>query len=359
MLGCLVKRELNVGVIGLGHMGMLHLMNCRYIEGVKVVAAADKSRAALKRAESFGVKNLFTDYHDLFNESPKLDAVIISLPNFLHFESVKLALEAGVDVFVEKPLAVSVKEGRELVKLVEKSGRKLMVGHCMRFIDVTEKMKVALEEGRIGDLEVVTLEQILNGPFAHGAVPTPVPEWWFDPQKTGGGVLLDLGYHMIDLFRFFVGDEGFKVLFSWFEHKFNLPMEDGAILVLKSCKSNIRGIINVGWFQKSVFPEYNFRMILHGCAGYISSDDLVPKNIYLHAIKEGTKNILRRIIGKKIKPLSYSYYYEAYYKELQQFFDCINRDCDPPVSAVDGLKTLEIIEEAYRNFNKNHVYRGV
>jgi predicted dehydrogenase len=348
---------LNVGVIGLGHMGMLHLMDCMHIDDVKVVAAADKSKTALKRAKAFGVKNLFNDYKELLDGFPKVDVAIISLPNFLHFESISLALEAGVDVFVEKPLAVTVEEGREIVKLVEKSGRKLMVGHCMRFVDAAERMKTVLEDGRIGDLEVVTLEQILNGPFAHGAVPTPVPEWWFDPKKTGGGVLLDLGYHMIDLFRFFVGEDS-KVLFSWFEHKFNLPMEDGAILVLRSCGSNVRGIVNVGWFQKSVFPEYNFRMILHGCAGYISSDDLVPKNPYLHAVKEGLKNIMRKAVKRKIKPLSYSYYYEAYYKELRHFFDCIKNDYDPPVSAVDGLKTLEIIEEAYKNFDKNHVYRS-
>jgi predicted dehydrogenase len=348
---------IKVGVIGLGRVGMLHLMNCRHIDDVEVVAAADKSKMALKKAESFGVKNLFTDYRELLDGSCKVDAVVISLPNFLHLESVRLALENGVDVFVEKPLAVSVEEGKEIVRMVKKSGRKLMVGHCMRFIDAAEKMKVALDEGRIGDLEVVTLEQILNGPFAHGAVPILVPEWWFDLKKTGGGVLIDLGYHMIDLFRFFVGEDS-KVIFSWFEHKFNLPIEDGAILVLRSCRSNVRGIVNVGWFQKSVFPEYNFRMVLHGCAGYISSDDIVPKNIYFYAIKEGAKNILRKAIGRKIKPLSYSYYYEAFYKELRQFFDCIRKDGDPPVSAVDGLKILEVIEEAYKNFDENHVYRG-
>jgi len=193
---------LEVGVVGLGHMGMLHLMNCLHIEGVKITAVADQSKKRLSKAKSIGVKNLYTDYHDLLNDSSNISAVIISLPNFLHFDSIRLALEAGFNIFVEKPMANTVEECQKIVKLVDKSGRKFMIGHCMRFIDATEKMKAAADMGRIGDLEVITIEQILNGPFAHGAVPTPVPEWWFDPKKAGGGVLLDLGYHLIDLFRF-------------------------------------------------------------------------------------------------------------------------------------------------------------
>ena len=343
---------LKVGVVGLGHMGRLHLMNCLHIEGIKITAAADRSKMALNKAKSIGVKNLYTDYHDLLNDSSNMDAVVISLPNFLHFDSIRLALEAGLDVFVEKPMANTVEECQKIVKLVENSGREFMIGHCMRFIDATEKMKAIADIGQIGDLEVVTVEQILSGPFAHGAVPTPVPEWWFDPKKAGGGVLLDLGYHLIDLFRFFTGEDP-EILFSCFDHKFNLPMEDGAILILRSPESDVKGIINVGWYQKSVFPEYNFRMILHGNAGYISSDDLVPRNIYLYAIKEGTKNLLRKVVGKKIKPLSYSYYFEAYYRELQHFFDCIMSDSNPSVSAIDGLKTIELIEKVYKDHDKN------
>lgn len=342
----------NVGIIGLGHMGSLHMMNCLHIDCAKIIAAADRSKIGLSKARSLGIKNLYEDYHDLLSNSSNLDAVVISLPNFLHLESIQLALEAGLNVFVEKPMANTVDECLKIVKLVEKSGRKFMIGHCMRFIDATEKMKDMADIGLIGDVEVITLEQILNGPFAHGAVPTPVPEWWFDPKKAGGGVLLDLGYHLIDLFRFLVGEDC-KTLFSCFDHKFNLPMEDEAILILRSSESATKGIINAGWYQKSVFPEYNFRMVLHGNAGYISSDNLVPKNIYLHAVKEGTKNLLRKVVGKKIKPLAYSYYYEAYYKELQHFFDCIMNDSNPSISATDGLKTIELIEEAYKNHNKN------
>lgn len=342
---------LNVGVIGLGHMGMLHLMNCRHIDGVRVVAVADKSKRALKKAEAFGVKALFTDYQDLLKGPPKVDAVIIALPNFMHFKSLESALEAGVDVFVEKPLAKTVEECERILQLVKKSGRKLMVGHNMRFIEAVEKMKDVMDSGRIGEVEVITLEQILNGPFTHGAVPKPVAEWWFDPKRAGGGVLLDLGYHLLDLFHFFTGEDS-EVVFSHLSYKFNLPMEDGAIVILRT-NSGVRGIVNVGWFQKSVFPEYNFRVILHGCAGFISSEDHAPKNIYFHAIKEGTKNVLRKIFGRKIKPLSYSYYYEAYYKELQCFFNCIKNDSDPPVSVLDGLKTLKLVEEAYKKFGKS------
>jgi len=334
-------------MIGLGKMGRLHMMNCLKIDEVKIIAAADPSKKSLNEAKSAGVNHLYTDYHDLLNHPSNIDAVIISLPHFLHFESIQLALEYGLDVFVEKPMANMVEECREIVKSVGKSGRKLMVGHCMRFIDAIEQMKEIKDKGRIGDLEVVTLEELLNGPFAHGLIPTPVPEWWFDPKKSGGGVLLDLGYHLIDLFRFFAGEDC-KVEFCCLDHKFNLPLEDGAILILRSCDSSVKGIVNVGWFQKSVFPEFNFRVILHGNAGYVSSEDLVPRNVYLHAIKEGTKNFLRKVIGKKIKVLSYSYYYTQYPKELQHFFDCVKNDSNPPVSAIDGLKTIELIEEAYK-----------
>ncbi|MFQ6127211.1 MAG: Gfo/Idh/MocA family protein [Candidatus Heimdallarchaeota archaeon] len=344
---------INVGTIGLGRMGRLHMMNCLQIDDVKVVAAADPSKKALRKAKSLGVSKLYTDYHDLLNHSSNIDAVVVSLPNFLHFETIQLALEAGLNVFTEKPMANTVKECREIVKSVEKSGRKFMVGHCVRFMGVVEKMKENLDKGFIGNLEVATIEEVINGPFAHPRVPAPVADWWFDPRKSGGGVLLDLGYHMIDLFRFLVGDS--VVVFSCLDHKFSLPVEDSAIVILRSSDSSTKGIINVGWYQKTIFPKYNFRVILHGNAGYLSSDDLVPRNLYIHAIKEGTKNLLRRIVGKKIRPLSYTYYYESYYKELEHFFDCVKNDTDPLISVTDGLRTVELIEEAYEKSRRELV----
>jgi len=336
---------IRVGVIGLGRMGMLHLMSCLKIDGVDVVAAADSSKKALKKAEGLGVKKVYTDYNELIGRS-EVDAVVLSLPNFKHFESIKLALESGMHVFAEKPMANTVEECQEIVRLVEKSGRKLMVGHCMRYLPALQKMQKNIQEGLIGEIEVATIEEIINGPFSHPRNPAPVSDWWFDPKKSGGGALLDVGYHMIDLFRFFVGDA--QVLFASLDHKFNLPVEDGAIVMLQSRKSAAKGIINIGWYEKTVFPQYDFHVILHGSSGYLSSDDLVPHNLYTHAAKEGIKNIFSRIAGRPIRPLSYTYYYEQYYKEMIEFVDCVQKDREPSISAIDGLKTVEIIHEAYK-----------
>lgn len=340
-----------VGVIGLGKLGKIHLMNCLHIDGVRVTAAADTSKEALSKAKSVGVKNVYTDYHSLLNDfHDSLDAVIICLPNFLHFESIQTALEAGLDVFVEKPLASTSRECSQIVRLVEESDRKLMIGHCMRFYDAIEKMKDTLDKGHIGKLEAITLESIASGPFSHAVVPKPIPEWWFDPEKVGGGALLDIGYHMIDLFRFFAGD--CDLLFSQLGHKYNLPLEDSSIAVIQSRDSLVKGIVHVGWYERLIFPQHDFRVILHGDYRYLSSGDYEPNNIYAYAMKKGMKNLLRKIAGKKIEPLTYVYYLEGYSKELKHFFNCVQKDLQPSVSAVDGLRTIEVIEEAYRRARK-------
>jgi predicted dehydrogenase len=339
-----------VAIAGLGRQGMLHLMNCAHVEDIQVIAAADMSKKARNKAKSLGVKNVYEEYEKMLKTHSDLDAVILSMPNFLHLSSIQRALEAGFNVFTEKPLANTVSECQQIVNLTRKSGRKLMIGHNCRFYEMSEKMKHQLDCGHIGDVEVITAEEIINGPFAHPYVPTPVSEWWFDPKKSGGGVLLDVGYHMIDLFRFFAGDA--KVLHAYLGHRLNLPIEDTAIVLLQSVSSNTKGIINVGWYERTIFPRFDFRVILHGNAGYLSSEDLIPRSIYTHAAKVGMKNILGRVIGKKVTPLSYTYFYESYYKELKLFFECLKTDTQPPVSAEDGLRVIETIEDAYQKARK-------
>ena len=335
---------LSVGVIGLGRMGKLHFLNALNIKDVKVVAVADKSKTNQKYAEKYNVK-AYDDYAKLV-DSEELDAVIISLPNFLRRESIFSASEKGLDIFVDKPLARNLAEAEEIVRKVRAGNVRLMVGVNYRYFDSVQKVKKILDEGRVGDVVVVTSELIMDGPFSHPLVPKPVPEWWFDKEKAGGGALLDLGYHLIDIFNWMFGD--LEIEFSTLGYRFGFPIEDSATVVLRSLKTGVRLVVNAGWFSKMIFPNFNFRINLHGTVGYVSTDHFAPRNLYLHAIKEATLNLFRRATGKKVRYLSYTYYYASFVKVLDQFFEAIREDTPIPISSESQIEVIRAIENVYR-----------
>lgn len=336
-----------VGFIGLGKMGQLHFSNCRFIDDVKVVAAADTSKSALNSVKNEGVKSeqLFTDYNEMFRKT-ELDAVVISVPNFLHVDAVTAAAEHGVDVFVEKPLAKSVQESEDIVRVADKNGISVMVDHNYRFLKSIQTLHEKYTSGELGDVKIATLEFVMNGPFTATLEPFPVPEWWFDVEKMGGGVIMDLGYHMVDLFRWMFGEV--EVDYVKPSYHYNMSLEDTAVMVVHSKDTGTDGVVNTGWFSRMVFPNFNFRVILHGTAGFASTDSLGPGNLYVHAGKEGISNMLRRVTFRKIKPLTYTYYYTSYLESLRNFFSSVQNECETPVTARDGLETVKLLSDCYK-----------
>ena len=119
-------KEVNLGIIGLGYKGKTHLQNALQLEGTRVIGVADTSEQALSYAKKIGVRNVYKNYEDLVKNN-QLDAVVISLPNFLHLESAIKAAEAGKDILMEKPLARNVKEGEKILSSVENNGVRLMI----------------------------------------------------------------------------------------------------------------------------------------------------------------------------------------------------------------------------------------
>ncbi len=335
-----------VGFIGLGHMGQLHMLNAIRIDGVEIVAAADKNPENRKFAEKYHVKT-YDDYCKLI-DSEKLDAVIISLPNFLKKESVSYAAEKKLDIFLDKPISRNFAEAQEIVKKIEKEKVRMMVGVNYRYFPCVQRMKEKLERGEIGDAIICTSELVLNGPISHDVVPHPVPEWWLSKDLAGGGALIDLGYHLIDIFRWMFGD--FDVTFSSFGHNMNLPVEDSGTVVLKSKTDNSSYVVNTGWFSKSIFPNFNFRINLHGTVGFVSTDNYIPPNAKFNAIKEGALNMIRKASFKKLSYLSYTYYYSSFYQIMDLFFKTLKNGSDFPVTSQEQLDVIRVIDSAY-HFN--------
>lgn len=340
---------LKVGIIGIGHMGGLHLLNALRIDGINIVAVADKSKRNRKSVERYHVKT-YDNYNDLI-DAEKLDAVIISLPNFLKKESVFRAAENKIDIFLDKPLSRNFAEGQEIVQKVKKENVRLMVGANYRYFESIQKLKNNLDEGRIGNVAIATSELILNGPISHGLVPTPIPEWWFDKELSGGGALLDLGYHLLDILFWMFGD--LQVTYSNLGYELNLPVEDKSTVVLESKNKSTTCIMNVGWFSRSIFPDFNFRINLHGTAGYDSTERYEPRSPKVYAVKEGALNLFRKILRKKLRYLSYTYYYYSFYRILDVFFEHLKQGTELPISLEEELDVMQTIDFVYKQNGVN------
>jgi myo-inositol 2-dehydrogenase / D-chiro-inositol 1-dehydrogenase len=321
--------NIGLGIIGLGYIGQLHLKHSLQLEGVSVAAVSDISKKALKHAKEAGAKAAYTDYNDLLGD-PDVDAVVIALPTHLHLECARRAAEEKKHIFLEKPLSRNVEEGKEIVTSAERNRVKLMIGYPLRFNMPFVELKEKIVSRTLGDVEMAYATYVSSGPFFHradGYAPVPVPDWWFNRKLTGGGVLVDLGSHMINLLRWYFGE--IADIKGQFGFRFNLDLEDEATCIIKF-ESGTLGVLNVGWFSQS----YKLKV---DCAGTVA-----------HAEAQNRVGSPLATVAQMFT-LGTSSFHLPHLRELQYFVDCVNRDRNPSPSGLDGLKDLEAIFLAYNN----------
>ncbi len=321
--------KIRLGLIGLGYIGKVHLRNCLKLDSVKLVAVSDVSKKALNLAKKKGVKKTYSDYKMLLIDD-SIDAVIIALPTFLHFPCAIEAAKAGKHIMLEKPLAKNVAEGKEIISTAKKNNVKLMVAYPFRFSSPFQALKYRIEKAEFGEIPIAYATNIASGPFFHRAerhIPRPIPEWWFKKEFTGGGALIDLGSHMINLVRWYFGEV--SNVKAHLGHKFGFDFEDHASCIVQFT-SGTKAIINVGWFsQKTTLEIELFGTVDHAFANH------TPPSKIIAAIKL----IFRRTPE----------YFKPHFKEISHFIDCIQKNSQPLPSGDDALKDLKVIEQAYKN----------
>lgn len=305
-------------------------MNCLKLENAQLIAVADISKKALRKAKALGIPYAYQDYNELL-KNPEIDAVIIALPTHLHAESAKAAAENHKHILLEKPIARNTIEGKGILSAIQTHGVRLMIGYPDRFNEENQNLKTRIDKGELGEIQVAYAINISSGPFMHRAgenVPMPVPDWWWKKELTGGGALIDLGSHKINLLRWFFGDViGVK---SYLGYRYNLEQEDHAICTLRFEQDQI-GIVNVGWFSQ----QFQDRLDVYGTTGHACSGRDSPSKI-----KTAIQLMLRRTTS----------YFKPHLNEIEYFVDCIQKDEKPQhTSGEEALKDLEVIERAYAN----------
>jgi predicted dehydrogenase len=325
--------QVNVGLIGLGYKGKGHLRNLLRLKEAKVLGVADISKKNLKFAKKLGIKNVFVDYKELIKDE-QLDAVIISLPNFLHLEGAINAAEAGKHILLEKPLARNVEEGKKIVSVLRKNDVSFMMGYDLRFHPILREVREKVADGFFGEVQIAEATNISGGPFASrsdSVGPVPVPTWWFDKELAGGGVLLDLGSHMIDLLSWYFGEV--DTVKSYLGYMFNMELEDVATCVLKFKKGPI-ATVKVGWFSKGFLQSIQ----VCGTAKNLSA------RIYPLSPLEIVWMDLKRKLGRNIV--------DPNYLELEYFVDCLQKNEQPYPSGEESLRCMEVISRAYDNASR-------
>ena len=321
--------KVGLGLIGLGFIGNTHLKHSQKLVDARLVAVADLSKKALRAAEGAGVSKVFADYKDLLKD-PEVDAVIIALPTHLHLQCAKEAAEAGKHIFLEKPIARNVEEAEEIVSIARRDSVKLMVGYPLRFNSTFIDLKKEISSGTLGDVELAYASYVSSGPFFHrneGYAPVPVPDWWFNKDLTGGGVLIDLGSHMMNLLRWYFGEV--TAIRSRLGYRLNMDFEDSATCMIKFENGTI-AVMGVGWFSR----DQTLKVDLFGTVKHITAEHHPPNFI---------------VTAAQVLTLGTSRYYWSHLAELQHFVNCIVKDFSPSPSGEDGLRDLKALTKAYQN----------
>ena len=200
---------LNAAVIGLGGLGKLHLKNLLTLkDDINLVALCDVEPNKLSEAQDTnqGVQemdvdlsyiNFYTKAEEML-EKEKLDLVIVALPTYLHAKYAIMAMEAGANVFSEKPMARSNEEAQKMIDTSKRLGKKLMIGQCLRFNNACAQLKKYVENGELG--------KFVKAHF-HRYSLIPVWGWdhWYEDFDRSGCAALDLHVHDVDLINWVFG----------------------------------------------------------------------------------------------------------------------------------------------------------
>lgn len=190
---------LNIAVVGAGSIAASHLKTFTPENGARAVAIADvNEEAARARAQEFGIPHVYRDYKEML-ELPEIDAVVVCVPNFLHAPVSLAALEKGKHVLCEKPMAIDESDARAMVELAQEQQKILMVGQNYRYRPEVDKVRQLLEDGTLGRIYWVKVGWMRR---------KGIPGWgsWFTQKdKSGGGCLIDIGVHMLDVGWYLMG----------------------------------------------------------------------------------------------------------------------------------------------------------
>ncbi len=347
--------KLKIGIIGCGSIAnKKHMPALKKIKEVEMVAFCDiVEERAIKSAENFGIDGAktYTDFNEML-KNEKLDVIHVCTPNNMHATASVAAMEAGCHVMCEKPMAKNVAQAREMLEAQKRTGKKLTIGYQNRFSDEQLCLHEVCENGDLGEIYYAEAEAIRR---------RAVPTWgvFIDEEAQGGGPLIDIGTHALDLTLWHMNNykvksvkgSVFKKLSSqtrtgniwgdWDTEKYTaedsafgfVTMENGATIIVKSSWA-----INLADTREAM-------CVLAGTKAGADCHD----GLRINSVKYG-KQIIEKI-DTKTGGVAFKNGETVYSSDIEarQWIDAILNDTDPCVLPEQAFVVTQILEAIYES----------
>jgi predicted dehydrogenase len=331
-----MSKKLKCGIAGYGYMGEIRERVIKENPRLELVGIIDTDPSVREKITSC---EALDSLEKLFERN--IDIIFVCTPNVYSPEICIKSMNKGIHVFCEKPPGRNMEDVRKIIQ-AENNKVKLMFGFNHRFHPGIIKAKVVVDSGRLG--------KIINirGLYGKSGGKNYGDSWRNKKEIAGGGILLDQGIHVLDLFRYFCGD--FEYVKSFINNSFwKFDVEDNAYVILKNRLGQ-----NAFFHSSATMWNHTFKIEITLEEGYIIVDGLLSKT--------GSYGRERLVIGKRQfedeasaigNPEEEVTYFDrdlSWNLEVEEFIKCIDQDKKVAISSSeDALKVMEIIEKAYRN----------
>jgi predicted dehydrogenase len=327
---------LGTGLIGLFYTQTLH--GKRQRDRVEVVYSRSEERAR-DFAQQFGVARSTTDLEEAVAD-PETDAVVIGLPNDLHEHAVELCAQHGKAVLCTKPLARNAEEAKRILDAVERAG--VFAGYLEDLVYTPKTLKAlkAVRSGQIGDVTWARSRETHPGP--HSA-------WFWDANQAGGGAIVDLGCHCVEIIRNYVGKENRPVdVMCWLDTLVHpIEAEDNAIALIRF-ESGAIGQFEVSWTFRG---GMDLRDEVAGTEGTIWTNHFLRTGFEMFSSGEGAGYVAEKAettsgwmfpVGDEVAEL-------GYVDMFADMFDAMDEGREPMETFYDGYVVNAVMDACYRS----------
>jgi len=317
----------------------LYLNSLAHCEGVEQVAVADSTGQTFDKAKEilspkFPNLRTYRNNQEMIREiSPQM--ALITLEAHHSPQPIKMALEAGCHVLAEKPACVRPDDFKQLVEIADAKQRHLMLALANRIAPPVKKAKELVHSGFLGklygaNLYLVADQTRLTKPEYHRS-------WFASKEKAGGGFLIWLGIHWLDLVQLITGDRIQEVCgFARNVGGQPIPVEDGAVLAL-SFEEGMVGTLNAGYYLDR---GYQSHLMVWGSLGWLRLHLIEGTPLEWYSTREGAP--------QGIQSFAHDPSARGYLPFVQASIDCVRGKEKPPVTGAEALHVLKVIWALYR-----------